>query len=133
MKHALILLMMLALTGPALADNDEDEGSAYLELSPDFVVNIGGPDAGRNYVRAEVTLRFRGEARRDQAETHEPWLRHELVMMLSDLEVDEARSSEGQSELRERALEVLNERLSEEEGEELIREVLFPGFVVQSR
>ncbi len=133
MKQVLILLVMLVVPTMALAEDNGNEGSAYLELSPDFVVNIGGPDAGRNYVRAEVTLRFRGEERRDRAETHEPWLRHELVMLLSDLSVDEARSAEGQTELAERALEVLNERLSEEEGEELIREVLFPGFVVQSR
>ena len=133
MRQALILLAILAVPGLALAEDNGDEGSAYLELSPDFVVNIGDPEAGRNYVRAEVTLRFRGEERRDRAESHEPWLRHELVMMLSDLSVDEARSAQSQSELAERALEVLNERRSEDEGEELIREVLFPGFVVQSR
>lgn len=132
------VFLFLSVPVMATADNDtngEEERlpSAYLELAPDFILNIGEPDAGRNYLKAEVTLRFEGEERMEKAAEHEPWLRHKLVMLLSGQPIDRVSSAEGQDELKQEALESLNELLERETGEPLIREVLFPGFIVQSR
>ena len=133
--QTLITLLIFGLASVAGANNEEEERqpSAYLELSPDFVVNIGEPDAGRNYLKAEVTLRFEGEERMERAEAHEPWLRHKLVMLLSGQPIDKVSSGDGQDELKEQALEILNGLLEEETGEALIREVLFPSFITQTR
>lgn len=166
MVRACVLTLALVFSSalPAAGGGDDDKPpSTYLELKPDFVVNIGDRDSGRSYVKAAITLRFHDGEIREKAEAHEPWLRHELVMLLSDQPVERMQSSDGQKELREEARERLNERLKmempdavrkmaekEEEGdddedkesgdgepdngnEELIREVLFPDFIVQVR
>ncbi len=135
--RAFIALLILSMTSVAGAENDEEEQerqpSTYLELTPDFVVNIGEPDAGRNFLKAEVTLRFEGEERMERAQAHEPWLRHKMVMLLSGQPIDRVSSAEGQDELRGEALQRLNELLEEETGEPLVREVLFPSFITQTR
>lgn len=168
MVRILLLILGLALSAPlhAAAGGGQEPPDPYLELKPDFVVNIGKPSGeGRSYVKAEVTLRFHDPSVREKAEDHEPWLRHELVMLLSGQPVERMRSPDGQAELREEARRILNERLSrempklasatktdkkedkngdsesEEEGDGkddsakqgMIREVLFPNFIVQAR
>ncbi|WP_295717131.1 flagellar basal body-associated FliL family protein [uncultured Halovibrio sp.] len=156
-------LLLLALTAPlALAaggGGDDGPPSTYLELSPAFVVNIGDPDQAGSYAKAKVTLRFHEAQARKKAEAHTPWLRHEVVILISDRSVDELRSAEGQDTLRSDIRNAVNERLvseipalkqkpeeaqadSEEnngssEDEPLpsgpVREVLLPGFIVQAR
>ena len=162
MVRILFLILGLALSAclHAAGGGGDAPPDPYLELKPDFVVNIGDPsNQERAYVKAEITLRFHDPKVREKAEDHEPWLRHELVMLLSGQPVERMRSPDGQAELREEARRVLNERLSSEmpkvaeaaseesekkensESEKetesakhgMIREVLFPNFIVQAR
>lgn len=170
MVRTLLLTLGLALTTSlyAAGGGTDKPPDPYLELKPDFVVNIGKPsNEGRSYVKAEITLRFHDPSVRKKVEAHEPWLRHELVMLLSGQPVERMRSPDGQAELRDEAREILNNRLSKEmpklasaagkqdqeqeedsekeqateeaeqekssEKQGLIREVLFPNFIVQAR
>lgn len=159
MLRSLLLILGLALATPLYAAGGAGNESPdpYLELKPDFVVNVGEADSkGRSYVKAEVTLRFHDAEIREKAQDHEPWLRHEIVMLLSGQPVDRMQSGDGQDELRAEMLDLLNQRLSKEmpdvaesveedesddsETEEeddskrgMIREVLFPNFIVQAR
>ncbi|MFO7788410.1 MAG: flagellar basal body-associated FliL family protein [Halospina sp.] len=160
-------VLLLALCAPlALAaggGGDDEPPSTYLELSPAFVVNIGDEDQAGSYAKAEVTLRFHDAKAREKAEAHTPWLRHEVVMLMSDRSVDEVRSGEGQDTLRSDIRKAVNERLvsevpeleeasgedqadsdenngsSEAEGKDEespsgpVREVLLPDFIVQAR
>lgn len=159
----LIALSMTLFAPLALAaggGGDDGPPSTYLELSPAFVVNVGTSDEESGYAKAEVTLRFREAEVRKKAEAHEPWLRHEVVMLMSGRPADELRTSEGQEKLREAIREAVSERLlaevpslekspdeknGEEEAEEAeeeqeasepsgpVREVLLPDFIVQAR
>lgn len=167
MLRTLFLILGLCIITPlyAAGGGGDETPDPYLELAPDFVVNIGEASSeGRSYVKAEVTLRFHDADTREKAEDHEPWLRHEMVMLLSGQSVDRMRSPDGQEKLRKEARVILNERLGKEmpevaesvdekesdeadedeekEGEDnsaekeekgMIREVLFPNFIVQTR
>jgi len=118
MIRTLALIATIAFAGPVAAagggGGEEKDPSPYLELDPDFVLNIGDPEEGRNYVKADVALRFETPDLRKKAETHTPWLRHELVMLLSGQPVDRVRSAEGLESLEKEALAKLNERLEQE-------------------
>ena len=168
MVRPLLLILGIALSASlhAAGGGGEEPPDPYLELKPDFVVNIGEASGnGRAYVKAEITLRFHDPGVREKAQDHEPWLRHELVMLLSGQPVERMQSPDGQAELRNEARRILNERLSKEmpgianagtqeekdgnsesetqegdagDGEDsqkqgMIREVLFPNFIVQAR
>lgn len=158
-------LLLLALITPlalaAAGGGDDGPPSTYLELSPAFVVNIGDPDEAGSYAKAQVTLRFHEAEARKKAEAHTPWLRHEVVMLMSDRSVDELRSPEGQQQLRADIRDAVSERLVSEipaleqkqesggdqaeseansgsSGEAAspsgpVREVLLPDFIVQAR
>lgn len=138
---------------------DDKPPSTYLELSPAFVVNIG--ESAGSYAKAQVTLRFHEAKARKQAQAHTPWLRHEVVMLMSGRSVDELQRPEGQTKLRHAIRKAANERLVSEipalaknsggndnsEGHEdtnkeeesgdgpkgPVREVLLPDFIVQAR
>ncbi len=123
------------------------------------MVNLDTSGQGTGYAKAEVTLRFRDAGAREKAEAHIPWLRHEVVMLMSGRPAQEMRTSEGQEKLRAAIKEAVSERLISEvpslaeapdpaaeegdnqaEGEKTasettgpIRDVLLPNFIVQAR
>lgn len=106
-----LLMLLLAPLAQAAGGGDEEPPSTYLELSPAFVVNVRNEENARSYAKAEVTLRFREAEARRKAEDHTPWLRHEIVMLISDRPAEELRTSEGQKELREAIRKAASERL----------------------
>lgn len=112
-----IALLMILVSPLALAAGGGGDGGApstYLELSPAFVVNIGGKEQTSSYAKAQVTLRFHEAKVRKQAEAHTPWLRHEVVMLMSDRSVEALRSPEGQKQLRSDIRKAVSERLVSE-------------------
>lgn len=127
-------VLLLAFSVPSVvAEENGEQGSSYLPMEPSFILNLGGPDDGLHFVRADVTLRLNNPKDAETVEAHLNWLRHEMVMLLSHQDPEKARSGEGQEELREEALTLLNERLETQVGRAMLRDVLFTGFVVQSR
>ncbi|MEQ6886353.1 flagellar basal body-associated FliL family protein [Salicola sp. Rm-C-2C1-2] len=158
MRQFIALLMILVSPLALAAGGGGDKGppSTYLELSPAFVVNIGDKEQTRSYAKAQVTLRFHEAKARKKAEAHTPWLRHEVVMLMSDRSVEALRSSEGQKQLRADIRKAVSKRLVSEipalaktseagqadkedksqdkpEASGPLREVLLPDFIVQAR
>lgn len=128
---AAALLWLAAL--PAQAQQEEDEDSAlYVPLPQALVVNYGGP--GRlKYLRAEVSIQVTKGTDANIIRHHMPLLRHHLVMLFSRQEEQAVNSQSGRQALRETAAEELNRLLKhEEDREDIVREVLFRNFVVQS-
>ena len=154
---ASLMILFTPLVLAAGGGGDDGPPSTYLELSPAFVVNVESSGQGAGYAKAEVTLRFRDAGAREKTEAHVPWLRHEVVMLMSGRSAEDLRTSAGQEKLREAIREAVSERLiaevpsleespdkeegeGEAEGEQAasdssgpIREVLLPNFIVQAR
>ena len=128
------LALLLGLSSAAIAQEEEetkDQGSAYVDLNKPFVVNVGDPGARLRYSKVSVTLRVQGGGAADKVQNHQPWLRNELVFLLSGQPLDRVSSSQGQQSLQQEALDRLNRVLEEEEGEAMVTDVLFTEFVVQ--
>lgn len=133
------LLLLLAISVPTLAaggnaDEDAGDGSPYLPMTPAFVVNVDPEDERHiSFLKAEVTLRLNDAAQEVTVKKHMPWLRHELVTLFSRQTLSQVQKGTGQERLRKEALEQLNQRLEEEAGEPMLKDLLFTTFVVQRR
>jgi flagellar FliL protein len=129
---SLALCALLLLAEPAYAQDDEDAlppNSIYIELTPPMVANYGSEGRLR-YVRVGVSIRAQ-ESVEDAIRRHLPWIRHELLMLVS-AQTDEAiGSTTGRESLRDEALQRVRQVLREEEDVEGVEDVLFTSFVVQ--
>lgn len=104
----------------------------YITMAPPFVTHVGEPGLSLVYLKAAVTLRASSTSTRAVVETHMPRLRHELVMLFGEqTDVDALSGNAGQSALREKAKERINQALEEQQTGESISDVLFTEFVVQ--
>ena len=156
---ALSLALFAPLALASAGGGSDGPPSTYLELSPAFVVNLETSGQGTGYAKAEVTLRFHEAEVREKAKAHVPWLRHEIVMLMSGRSAQQLRTSEGQEKLSAAIQEAVSERLiaeipslkdppEEKEGENSgdsegeqaapesrgpVRDVLLPNFLVQAR
>lgn len=103
--------------------------TTYIDLQPAFVVNYGG--VGRlRFLRAEISLRV--EAGGEPVVMHHmPYLRHELIMLLTKQTDEAIATTEGRELLRIEALDTIRTALTVEEGDHKVKDLLFSTFVVQ--
>lgn len=136
-NKALLFLIISLFSVTAWGEDtpgEPSEGSApamttYIDLQPAFVVNYGG--VGRlRFLRAEISLRVEmgGEP---LVMHHMPYLRHELIMLLSKQTDEAIATTEGRELLRIEALDAIRTALTVEEGDHKIKDLLFSTFVVQ--
>lgn len=127
------LLAVLAFAPVALAEEAEApvKGEAnveYVELSPSFVTNF--QSAKIRYLKADVTLKVKGDATAQAINRNQPLIRNNLVMLFSRQTEEDLNSPEGRQHLKDEALqEVLNALQSENEPTD-VQEVLFTSFIV---
>lgn len=129
---SLLLVFSLLLPAQSLANNPEPSGDVYyLQLSPGFVTNYGGP--GRlKYLKADITLEL-GSSRAHQAvEQHLPLVRNTIVLNLARQSENNVVTSRGQERIRSELKEALNRVLKEEIGAEVIQDVLITNFIWQN-
>jgi len=128
----LALSWLLLLPTQSLAQSPEPSGDVYyLQLSPGFVTNYGGP--GRlKYLKADITLEL-GSARAHQAvEQHLPLVRNTIVLNLARQSENNVVTARGQERIRMDLKEALNRVLTEEVGAPVVSEVLLTNFIYQN-
>ncbi len=136
MKFKWLILMCLApfLSVSVFAEDEESEKLAeevrYVELKPPFVTNYGGPGKLK-YVKAEVSLRVDSQSAFRAVNNHIPFLRHTIIMVLSQQTDESVTTMEGKEQIRLQALSELQEIMKKEEGEVMIEDLLFSSFFVQ--
>ncbi|WP_092013509.1 flagellar basal body-associated FliL family protein [Marinobacter daqiaonensis] len=145
MKQTTTFWLMLVLTAllpvTTLAQDNEENTSEeepgprftdYVEMTPAFVTHVGPPTERPSYLKTDISLRVGTETARAAIETHMPRLRHELVMLFGEQsDLDVLASPIGQKDLREQALERINQVMEEQRTGETVVDVLFTTFVVQ--
>jgi flagellar protein FliL len=135
MRHLRVtcwLVLSLIMASVAMAQDEPAVGSArYIDLKPAFVVNYGG--VGRlRYLKTDIALRVGGQDKGIiSIRQHMPYIRHELVMLLSKVSEEDLSSMEGKELLRQNALEAVRNMLVAEEGEQFVEDLLFNSFIVQ--
>jgi flagellar FliL protein len=103
----------------------------YIHLTPAFVVNYG--NTGRmKYLRTEIALKVMGAKAASAVTKHRPYIRNNLVLLLTSQDSDIVNSSSGREILRKAALEEVRALMTELEGLPFIDDLFFENFVVQN-
>jgi flagellar FliL protein len=136
---SLSVVVAMAVGAPNTWAQDEDaeggEGAPvtsaiYIPMKPSFVVNFGGP--GRlKYIKADITVRVKDTVTANQVRHHMPFLRNNIVLLLS-AQTDEAiDTQQGKEILRQAALEEVHSVMAAEEGDSGVVDLYFDNFIVQ--
>lgn len=135
MKQLLITFLILLLSAPqAMAEDGAPEGAPsvqYIYFEPAFVVNFGHTGRFR-FLRAEIALKVTSTEAAAKTSQHKPYLRHELVMLLSAQEPEVMKTSKGRESLRELALDRVKRTMKTLEGMTYVDDLFFNTFVVQN-
>lgn len=103
----------------------------YIHLTPAFVVNYG--HTGRmKYLRTEIALKVSGGAAASAVSSHRPYIRNNLVLLLTAQEGEVVNSAVGRETLRKAALDEVRALMTELEGSPYVDDLYFKNFVVQN-
>ncbi len=103
----------------------------YIHLTPAFVVNYG--NVGRmKYLRTEIALKVVGDEAASAVTNHRPFIRHNLVFLLTSQDSEVVNSTTGRETLRKLALEEVQSLMIELEGAPYVEDLFFENFVVQN-
>lgn len=127
-KIALLVLLLTSLLSAAAYANTGK--TAYVELTPDFVVNHLDDNGQLKYVKASITIRT-DEAERAVILRNMPLIRDALVMFLSSRTSDQVTGALAREETRKEATVRVNEAMQEETGQSPVADILFGSFVTQ--
>jgi flagellar FliL protein len=123
-------LILFSFTSLSQAEAGASE-TKYIHLTPAFVVNYG--NTGRmKYLRTEVALRVSGIEAASAVTQHRPYIRNNLVFLLTAQDSDIVNSSSGRETLRKVALDEVRALMTELEGLPYVDDLFFENFVVQN-
>ncbi len=139
-RFAMVLLAITAVLSPAVSAQDEGEAEVsgetvgasaiYIPLKPAFVVNYGG--VGRlKYIKAEISIRVSDAQSANAIRHHMPYIRNNIVLLLSSQTEESIETMEGKELLRQAALEEVHKILAEEQAADGVVDLYFDNFIVQ--
>lgn len=118
---------------PQDADNDvvASVGDAYYVSMPrPFVFNVIGHGRDR-LVQIKVKLLVRGSQNDSSAKKHIPLIEDTLLTVFSSSDAEMLATQKGKEQLRELALDSVQQALKPIVGNQVVDKVLFTGFVMQ--
>ncbi len=130
MRFIILLFGFFLVTCPAYAEEatEAQADAIYLELKPQFVVNLLGD---KHYLRASVQLQLADKATKEALEYNAAAIRHTLIVLLSNNQFNDITNSEGLADLRLRGIEAINETLKKQAGHGKVVELFFSEFISQ--
>lgn len=132
---SLLLMSLLVFGNVNLVQAEEEAAPAnttqYIYLSPAFLVNYGSKGPLR-YLRCEIALKVSSMDASIKVDQHKPYLRNDLVLLLSAQEPSSINTPEGREKLRKEALDAVRGRLMQLEGTPYVNDLYFSNFVVQN-
>jgi len=128
----LALLLVAGLSGPVLAEDEEDTpvGDIYVPLEPNFTINYTDNNRLRYMTLALSLVVETNEAALD-INAHSDALRHEIILLVSSKSDETFKTHEGREQLREELLERIQMVLEQEVGEPLVSQVYITDMVLQ--
>lgn len=107
-----------------------NQAAIYIPLAPAFVVNYGG-EGRLKYIRADISLRLRDSVAANSVRHHLPYIRNNLIMLLSAQTEESISSQEGKEALRQEALQTVKDVLLQEDQVEGVVDLYFNAFLIQ--
>jgi flagellar FliL protein len=98
-----------------------------MEMKPKFTVNLAEP---KKYLMINIQLMVEGAANVAKVKKFMPVLRHEMIMMLSGLHVDDLQTMEQREALRIKTKELITEKMTKLENSDGFRDVFFSEFLI---
>jgi flagellar FliL protein len=130
-KFLLPLAGLIVFSFANVTQAAEGSKTKYIHLTPAFVVNYG--NTGRmKYLRTEIALKVNGAVAAGAVTGHRPYIRNNLVFLLTAQDSDIVNSNVGRETLRKVALDEVRALMTELEGEPLVDDLFFENFVVQN-
>jgi len=122
--------------GAAKGEGEGKEGpkSAYVELTPPFVVNFQDDKKRARFLKAEISIMAKAPAVQDAIKQNLPAVRNSLVMLLSRQVYEQLMTPEGKEKLRTDALEEVKAVLTKVAGAKKakgVKDLFFSSLVMQ--
>lgn len=137
MLRIALSILMLMFTAFSSAEDGEEEtappvpSARYIHLEPAIVVNYGS--SGRmKYLRTEVSLKVTSGEAAAMVSQHKPYIRNNLVLLMSAQESETMNTSQGRESLRKVCLDEVRALMTKLEGVPAIDDLYFSNFVVQN-
>jgi flagellar protein FliL len=129
MRLAILICGLLFFTPIAFAEEGEEAADIiYMPLTPQFTVNLLG---NKHYLRTSIQLQLTDESTKEAIEANDPAIRHALIVLLSNNNVEDISSGTGKIDLQNRAIETLNKTLTKYANNSGVEAVFFTEFVSQ--
>jgi flagellar FliL protein len=106
------------------------EPDVYYNVPAPFLVNFP-PGSSAKVIKINITLLMKGEAGVAALKKHEPMIRNNLLMAISSIGVEKAKTTEGKQELRALMLDEIGKVLEKMTGKNTVKELYFTEFVMQ--
>jgi flagellar FliL protein len=124
-----MVLPLLALANSEEKPPDESAGPIieYMEMKPKFTVNLAEP---KKYLLVNIQLLVEGAVNVAKVKKFMPVLRHEMIMSLSGMHVDELQTMEQREGLRLKTKQLITDKLTKLENSDGFRDVFFSEFLI---
>lgn len=106
------------------------EPEAYYDLVDPLLVNFP-PGASAKLIKVSVSVLLKGESDVDALKKHEPMIRNNLLMVISSLGADKAKTIEGKKELQTVMLKEIGSVMERMTKKNPVKDVFFTEFVMQ--
>ncbi|WOD09313.1 flagellar basal body-associated FliL family protein [Marinomonas sp. GJ51-6] len=125
-----LFLFSNLINSHVFAEDADPASTAYIPLTPSFVVNYISENAGLSYIKTDITLRT-NEEQQAIIEANMPLVKDAIVMFLSSRTNDQVTGAIAREATRAAGAVAVNEALQAETGTSPIQDILFSSFVTQ--
>ncbi|TPQ25012.1 flagellar basal body-associated FliL family protein [Methylomonas koyamae] len=115
------------------AETDHDkppEPDVYYAFPTPLLVDYPSGASAR-VIKISLTVLTKGEASIEAMKKHEPMIRNNLLMVISSVGADKAKTLEGKQELRAMMQQEIGKVLEKMAGKNTLKEVYFTDFIMQ--
>ena len=112
------------------AEQAVEQPEVYYALGSPLLVNFQ-PGSSAKIIKISVTVLVKEEAGAEVLKKHEPMIRNNLLMAISSIGADKAKTLEGKQELRAMMLSEIGKVMEKMAGKDTAKDVFFTEFVMQ--
>jgi flagellar FliL protein len=109
---------------------DVAEPDVYYDLPTPLIVDFPAGGSAK-VIKVSLTMLLKGEGSVAVLKKHEPMIRNNLLMAISAIGADKAKTTEGKQELRTLMLTEIGKVLEKMAGKNTVKDVYFTEFVMQ--
>jgi len=137
-KVLLQILCVFLISGSMAWAAEEEENaeavvktSAYISLGDAMVLNLSTNNRRLTFLQVKADVLVGDADAEDLIKTHIPAIRHELIVLLSEQNASDMKSSTKREEIRKVATAQVQEVIADLTGNKDVTDILFSSFLVQ--